>query len=144
MTVSGNRDNARIRIDAIRARPTPIVKDNDNFEVEFFESILRRNPKDSGVIEILGGLYTQQGRIDDGLRMDRRLVRLQPANPTAYYNLACSLALKKRNPEALRTLERSVELGYTDYEWMFQDPDLEGLRDHPKFLNLLEALRKKG
>lgn len=120
------------------------MKDNDNFEVEFFESILRRNPKDSGVIELLGGLYTKQGRIDDGLRMDRRLVRLQPDNATAFYNLACSLALKKRNPEALRTLARSVELGYTDFEWMFQDPDLEGLREHPKFINLLEALRRKG
>jgi len=125
--------------------PAPLpVSDNDNFEVEFFEAILRRNPKDSGVIELLGGLYTKQGRIDDGLRMDRRLVRLQPEDPTAYYNLACSLALKKRNAEALRTLERSVELGYSDYEWMLQDPDLEGLREHPKFLNLLKALRKNG
>ncbi len=139
--VCGSRANARTATDATSPLP---VSDNDNFEVEFFEAILRRNPKDSGVIELLGGLYTKQGRIDDGLRMDRRLVRLQPENPTAYFNLACSLALKKRNADALRTLEHSVELGYSDYEWMFQDPDLEGLREHPKFLNLLKVLRKSG
>jgi len=119
------------------------VSENFNFEVQFFESILRRNPKDSNVIEILGGLYTKQGRITDGLRMDRRLVRLQPENPTAHYNLACSLALKNRNPEALRTLEKSVDLGYTDYEWMHQDPDLDGLRDHAGYKKLLDSLRKK-
>lgn len=119
------------------------VSENFDFEVQFFESILRRNPKDSSVIEILGGLYTKQGRINDGLRMDRRLVRLQPENATAYYNLACSLALKKRNPEALRTLEKSVELGYTDHEWMHQDPDLESLRDRPGYKKLLDSLKKK-
>jgi Flp pilus assembly protein TadD len=120
-----------------------IVSGNSDFEVQFFESILRRNPKDSSVIEILGGLYTKQGRINDGLRMDRRLVRLQPENSTAYYNLACSLALKNRNPEALRTLEKSVELGYTDHEWMRQDPDLESLRDNPGYKKLLDSLKKK-
>lgn len=116
---------------------------NFDFEVQFFESILRRSPKDSNVIEILGGLYTKQGRINDGLRMDRRLVRLQPENSTAHYNLACSLALKKRNPEALRSLEKSVELGYIDCEWMHQDPDLEGLRENPGYKKLLASLRKK-
>ncbi|RKX32670.1 MAG: hypothetical protein DRP71_11720 [Verrucomicrobia bacterium] len=120
-----------------------IVSANFDFEVQFFESILRRSPKDSSVIEILGGLYTKQGRINDGLRMDRRLVRLQPENSTAHYNLACSLALKKRNPEALRSLAKSVELGYVDYEWMHQDPDLEGLRENPGYKKLLDSLRKK-
>ena len=43
------------------------------FEISFFESILRRDPNYSEVIEILGGLYTKVGRISDGLRMDRRL-----------------------------------------------------------------------
>ena len=55
------------------------------FEIGFFESVLRRNPRDTGVIEILGGLYTKDGRIDDGLKMDRRLVRLLPDNATAHY-----------------------------------------------------------
>jgi len=119
------------------------VSANFDFEVQFFESILRRSPKDSSVIEILGGLYTKQGRINDGLRMDRRLVRLQPEKSTDHYNLACSLALKKRNPEALRSLAKSVELGYVDYEWMHQDPDLEGLRENPGYKKLLDSLRKK-
>ena len=47
---------------------------------------------------MLGGLYTKQGRIADGLKMDRKLVRLRPDNATAHYNLACSLALSRRGP----------------------------------------------
>lgn len=111
------------------------------FEMAFFESVLRRAPQYTEVIEILGGLYTKQGRIADGLRMDRRLVRLLPANATAHYNLACSLALMKRRGDALRSLQRAVELGYRDFDWMTQDPDLEDLKEHPEFAALLEQLK---
>jgi tetratricopeptide (TPR) repeat protein len=114
------------------------------FEIGFFESVLRRNPRDTGVIEILGGLYTKDGRIDDGLKMDRRLVRLMPDNATAHYNLACSLALKKRKAEALRSLERAIELGYRDSDWMTQDPDLEPLKKLAAFKQLVAKLKPIG
>ncbi len=109
------------------------------FETGFFESILRNNPSDTTVLELLGGLYTRQGRISDGLRVDRKLVRLQPDNATAHYNLACSLALLKRNADALRTLRRAVALGYRDFEFMAEDPDLASLRENPEFRRLLVA-----
>lgn len=111
------------------------------FEIRFFESILRRDAGYVQVVEILGGLYTRQGRIADGLRMDRKLVRLQPHNATARYNLACSLALSKRKTDALRALGEAVKLGYSDFDWMQQDPDLEPLKEHPLFLQLLETLK---
>jgi predicted Zn-dependent protease len=111
------------------------------WDIRFFESILRRDPGYVMVLELLGGLYTQQGRIADGLKMDRKLVRLQPANATARYNLACSLALLDRKRDALRELESAVKLGYRDLDWMEQDPDLEGLKDHPAFRALVSALK---
>ncbi|HLS27998.1 MAG TPA: hypothetical protein VK041_05060 [Opitutales bacterium] len=107
------------------------------FEIGFYESLLKKDPKYTEVIELLGELYTRAGRITDGLRMDRRLVRLQPENPTAHYNLACSLALKKRRTEAVNTLQKAISLGYDDFDWLMEDPDLESLKDHPDFLQLL-------
>src|SRR5579885_605691 len=115
-------------------------KSDPEFDIKFFESIHRRDPRYADVIEILGGLYTKTGRINDGLRMDRKMVRLQPDNATAHYNLACSLALVKRKADALRALERAIELGYNDAEWMQQDPDLEGLKESPAFKKLLAQL----
>ena len=114
---------------------------HSEFDIRFFESVLRRSPNYTNAVEILGGLYTRQGRIADGLRMDRRLVRLQPANATARYNLACSLALRKRKSDALRELRQAIELGYRDFDWMQQDPDLEALKGHQGFQALLELLK---
>ena len=111
------------------------------FEIAFFESVLRRDPGYVDVVEILGGLYTKQGRIADGLKMDRKLVKLQPSNATAHYNLACSLALSRSKADALRALRQAVHFGYRDFDWMQQDPDLEELKQHPEFLSLLEQLK---
>lgn len=113
------------------------------FETEFFESVLRHDPKCSEVVEILGGLYTKQGRVAEGLKMDRKLVRLQPSNATAHYNLACSLALSKRNADAIRSLRQAVELGYRDFEWMSHDPDLQGLKRSRDFEALVDQLKSR-
>ena len=111
------------------------------FEIKFYESVLKRAPAYTEVIELLGGLYTKHGRVADGLKMDRRLVRLLPSNATAHYNLACSLALVKKKADALRSLRQAIDLGYRDFDWMQQDPDLEVLKEHPQFLALLEQLK---
>ena len=117
------------------------TKPDPQFEIEFYEAILRRSPDYTEVIGLLGALYTRVGRITDGLKMDRKLVRLEPDNPTAHYNLACSLALCKMRPAAIQSLRKAVSLGYDDVDWMLQDPDLEILKTDPEFLNLLGQLK---
>jgi len=116
-------------------------KEDPAFDIAFYESVLRREPGYEDVIELLGGLYTKTGRIADGLKMDRKLVKLQPNNATARYNLACSLALSKRKTDALRALAEAVKLGYTDYDWMSQDPDLESLKNVREFKAMLDQLK---
>jgi tetratricopeptide (TPR) repeat protein len=116
-------------------------KEDPAFEISFYESILRRDSRYTEVIELLGGLYTKTGRIADGLKMDRKLVRLLPKNATAHYNLACSLALCKRKTDAVKSLQRAVDLGYDDLDWMTQDPDLDVLKDLPTFQKLMEQLK---
>ena len=111
------------------------------FDISFYEAVHARVPDYVDVIELLGGLYTKTGRIADGLKMDRKLVRLQPANATAHYNLACSLALSKRRTDALRALRQAVALGYSDLQWLLQDPDLETLKGDPAFQELLRKLQ---
>jgi tetratricopeptide (TPR) repeat protein len=119
-------------------------KPDPAFEISFFESVHRRLPRYTEVIELLGGLYTKAGRIADGLKMDRKLVRLQPANATAHYNLACSLALSDRPLDALAALRRAVALGYADHDWMLRDPDLKSLAPDPAFQEILDAVKSAG
>ena len=113
---------------------------NYDLELSFFESLHRRMPKDQRVVGMLAQIYTKTGQIDLGLKMDRKLVRLRPNDPISHYNLACSLALKDRRADALRVLRTAISLGYTDFDWMQHDPDLNSLRGHPAYQELLREV----
>ncbi|WNG44657.1 tetratricopeptide repeat protein [Archangium minus] len=56
------------------------------------------------------------------------------------YSAACAAALEGRKDEAMTWLERSVENGFRDAEWMKQDEDLSSLRELPAFTALLAKL----
>ena len=97
-------------------------------------------PRDIRVASVLANMYTKVGQIDAGLKMDRKLVRLDPNDPTAHYNLACSLSLKGRASDAVKELRTAISLGYEDFHWMQHDPDLHDLADHPGFVRLIDDL----
>jgi len=98
-------------------------------------------PRDIRVASALAHIYTKAGRIDAGLKMDRKLVRLDPEDPTAHYNLACSLCLKGRNADAVKALRTAISLGYKDFDWMQHDPDLNGMHQYAGFQLLLSDLK---
>jgi len=107
-------------------------------ELEFLQAIARRLPEDTGVLRALADLYTRTGAYTDGLHADERLSRLCAEDPMVWYNLACSLALLDRADDAFDALNRAVELGYNDYEWMKKDPDLSALHGDARFESFLE------
>ena len=76
--------------------PSPLlerIKEQGNlFLARFLEVETGRHPDNVDALAELGHVYTRLGRLEAGLEVDRRLVRLIPHNPTAHYNMACSLA----------------------------------------------------
>lgn len=117
-----------------------MMKNKYDFELGFYEGLHKRMPKDTKVVAILAHLYTESGSIDHGLKMDRKLARLLPKDPTVQYNLACSLALKGRLADAVTALRSAVSLGYNDVQWMRNDPDLSNLLEYPAFVQLVHDL----
>ncbi|NCD22448.1 MAG: tetratricopeptide repeat protein [Spartobacteria bacterium] len=109
-------------------------------EVAFLEGVRARLPDHPAVVESLGCLYTEMGRYQDGLAADRRMVQMDPASPTAWYNLACSLALTGQPDDAFAALEKAVALGYDDAEWMQDDDDFAPIKADPRFARILAQL----
>lgn len=113
------------------------LKDAD-FQVAFCEQILARMPEHAEALALLGEAYTARGEIEKGLQTDLHLSRLKPCSGIVHYNLACSYALLGRKDEALATLKRALELGYSDREHLCNDTDLQSLHDDPRYLALIE------
>jgi tetratricopeptide (TPR) repeat protein len=126
---------------AVVAKSAPIAAPDHqsqlDFELDFFETILARNPDFVDVLRVHGNNLTLKGRYGDGLKIDRRIVDLRPHDAQAHYNLACSYALLKKKDLALRMLRRAIELGYCDFNYMREDQDLEAIKDDPRFVQLL-------
>ena len=115
-------------------------RDNERFELDFLEGVVAEDPCNEDALILLGSAYSQRGDYEKGLRIDRRLVRLRPGDPTAYYNLACSYALLTRVEDAFLALERAVALGYRDVAHMLKDRDLTILRDDPRFRSFVTRI----
>ena len=115
------------------ARPPEETAEERNVELQFLEGVRVRCPRHVGALKALGDLYTRAGRIDEGLDVDERLVRLCPRDDMVWYNLGCSYALVGQGDRAFHALGRAVDLGYRDAEWMREDQDLASLRDGPAF-----------
>lgn len=56
------------------------------------------------------------------------------------YNVACVYANAHEIEDAIGALEQAVGAGYAHKEWIQNDHDLDPLRNHPRFLELLQRL----
>ena len=61
---------------------------------------------------------------------------------SALYNAACCYSRLDQEMDGLKALATALEAGYDNFDQIRQDPDLEGLRVHPKFEGLLARFEK--
>jgi tetratricopeptide (TPR) repeat protein len=114
-----------------------------DFEIEFFGKLLVSIPSFSEVLRAQACNLTAKGRLQEGLAVDKQLVRARPDDPTAHYNLACRYALLKQGDMAIVSLRKAVELGYRDFRFMEKDRDLDSIRKDPRFRQLVREYRSK-
>lgn len=112
-------------------------QENLDFEIPFYENLLKKKPDFISVLIALGDAYTKNGRYEEGLKIDQRLSRLKPDDPLVRYNLACSYSLLKIPDSCFRALKKAIQLGYRDFAFMEKDPDLDFIRNDPRYKELL-------
>jgi len=87
------------------------------------------------------GILKQRERADEWI--DRALL-ISPDNIFMRYNFACTLVLQFHDAEAAVDLLEPIvpEMSASAYKAVLADPDLDSLRDHPRFKLLMERLEK--
>lgn len=111
-------------------------------KITFMEGIVRRDKQYVEALQILGDHYTQRGKYQCSLNVDKQLSELEPANPLVFYNLACSYCLNGEFEAAADALGRALNLGYRDFKWLSKDPDLTPLRKHPLYRQIEDKIRR--
>jgi predicted Zn-dependent protease len=88
-------------------------------------------------------LAINAGAYDRGLADLQALSREHPDNDHVHYMLAVVQTLRRDLASALVSLQRAVELNHENRFLAWQDADLEGLRDHPRFRVAVGAVSRR-
>jgi tetratricopeptide (TPR) repeat protein len=111
-------------------------------EIGFMEGVIKRDPGFIEALKALGDDYTRRGKFVAGLRVDEQLSQLRPEDPVVQYNLACSYSLTGNFNQAMAALEKAIDLGYREFEFLGRDPDLADLREHPLYKTIRAKIRR--
>jgi adenylate cyclase len=105
-------------------------------EVLVLERQLEAAPEDVRARVLLAADYANIGRAEDAMHHAEMAAALRPKDSGVLYNVACTYGALGRKPEALAMLRRSKDAGYSNEDWIHQDPDLQCLHDDPEFISL--------
>ncbi|MBA3342625.1 MAG: protein kinase [Gemmatimonadaceae bacterium] len=101
------------------------------------ERALALNPAESRALSLGAAQLHFEGETARAEEWARRAVQSDPTNPLMLYNIGCLYALAGKPALALDHLERAMELGMRNKDWLMTDPDLDSIRDDPRFAALL-------
>lgn len=79
-----------------------------------------------------------QGKLDAAEKALNDAAARDPKQSLVYYNLAVLRLRQGRADDALKEFEASFLNGFPYFDQMAKDPDLDGIRNDPRFIALLK------
>jgi adenylate cyclase len=98
------------------------------------------NPSDSRALILGAAAQLTLGNRETALEWAALAQQTNPESNGVAYNTACIFARLGESDKALELIERAVELGSRNKRYFEHDPDLESIREHPRFKALLKTI----
>lgn len=113
------------------------AKDWDNAINEFTLAI-QKYPQYDTAYSNRAVAYMQQKKFNKAMDDLKEAERINPKNPNVHYNFTCWYSLQNQLDRALDSLDKALQYGFTEYDALRNDPDLNNVRKHPEFRKILE------
>jgi non-specific serine/threonine protein kinase len=101
------------------------------------------HPDAARAVYFMGSACATLGEREKALVYARRALEMGPNETGIRYNVACLLLHLGQHDEALDLIEQNVATGWGSYDWIRNDPDMNPVKDHPRFARILETLRNR-
>ena len=98
------------------------------------------NPDDARAVIFAALALAHLGDRDESIKWATRASVIDPNNPSVHYNVACVFSQLGEIDRGIDSLEQSITTGMAQKEWMDNDSDLDPLREHPRFRELMSRL----
>jgi len=108
--------------------------------IEVAERHLRLNPDDARALYMAANALVALGKCPQGQQWAERALAIRPNDPMLLYNVGCVFSMLGRVEPAIECLEEAARNGLTQKGWYENDSNLDPLREHRRFQELLEKL----
>jgi TolB-like protein/Flp pilus assembly protein TadD len=99
------------------------------------------DPLDGRALQLGTTNAARLGLRDKARDLAERALKARPDAFSSYYNVACAYSILGDVDDALALLDRAVQHGRGNLEWIEQDPDFDNLRSDPRFDAIVNRIR---
>jgi adenylate cyclase len=101
-------------------------------------AVLKLNPDDNRALNMGAFALLRLGEREEAMKWMQASVEKAPMDSIVHYNAACMYALAGEVEKSLDCLENCrFKVGNLNREWLEHDSDLDNVRDHPRYAELL-------
>jgi len=101
---------------------------------------LELNPDDARAWYLSAAALMRLGQREQAMERARRASAIDSEDSAVLYNLGCLYALAGSADEALHHLDKAIQNGFGQREWVENDSDWDSIRGEPRFQALLRKL----
>lgn len=101
---------------------------------------LELNPDDARACQLGATASASLGEHERATEFARRALTINPDDPLLLYNISCMYSQLGNPNEALNCLEKAVDKGYGQRDWVEHDSDLDPIRGLPRFQTILQGM----
>ena len=106
--------------------------------MEVFPRYLSQNPDDSRAHIIYAIYLVEAGKVEEAKTEGKKAIALSPDDSLMSYNVACLHSRLGEKKLAIDYLSNAIKKGYSNYEWLKRDPDLNNIQNEPEFMELMK------
>ena len=108
--------------------------------IKLADAHLELNPDDARAWYLSAAALVRLGQTDQALERGRRAFAVDPEDAGVLYNLGCAYALAGLSDAAIDHLNKAVQNGFGQREWLENDSALDPIRGDPRFDALMRKL----
>jgi TolB-like protein/Tfp pilus assembly protein PilF/class 3 adenylate cyclase len=101
---------------------------------------LELNPDDARAWYLSAAALMRLGQYEQAMERARRASTIDPEDTAVLYNVGCVYALAGSPAQAMDHLDKAIQNGFGQREWVENDSDWDSLRGEPRFQALLRKL----
>jgi len=109
--------------------------------MQSLERQLAIDPRDGRALQLGTVQAARLGLRDKSRELAERALEARPDAFSTFYNVACAYSVLGDRDDALAMLDRAVQQGRGNLEWIEHDPDFDGLRSDARFDAIVNRIR---